>query len=115
MQMTKLRKVYFLLDNPSGKDFSPRVFFEGSRLGEVKVKPSSAATTMSTEQIKLRNSLIAMAQRAGAEVIDPTIKLCKDQQCFRLKPEVGPLYRDTNHLRSSYTLDNADYLDKVLM
>jgi peptidoglycan/LPS O-acetylase OafA/YrhL len=113
-EISKTKKVYFILDNPSGLNFMPQSFFKGNRLGKIEIKSESYITQMDNAQSKLRDTLIEIANRAGVEVIDPASKICNGQQCYRGLADIGAIYTDANHFRSSYVRDNADFLDKTL-
>ncbi len=113
-QIAAVKKVYLLLDNPNNPLFNPRNFFIGSRLTEIKLRDLHKPIPLDPEQAALRNELIAIAQRAGAIVIDPLPALCPDNQCQILDGEGKPIYIDNHHLSPSWVIQHADYLDSSL-
>lgn len=108
------KKVYLLLDNPMSEDFNPGSFFTGNRLGSIQIKDVTRNIAIDEAQLQLREKLIALANRAGAEIIDPTTKLCKGNICSRLTKDGKPIYKDNDHLRPFYVRENSDYIDKTL-
>jgi peptidoglycan/LPS O-acetylase OafA/YrhL len=61
-------------------------------------------------------NLEAVAARAGAQLVDPTIALCRNGRCPVLDQYRLPLYRDAAHLRASFvaTAPFAELTDIVL-
>jgi hypothetical protein len=60
------------------------------------------------------NRLRRIAARTGAVVIDPVEHLCDSVQCRVVDVEGRPIYKDDNHLRSSFVRDRATFMDVVL-
>lgn len=75
-KLSKDKKVYLLLDNPSGENFNPKSFFTGNRFTQLHVKPISPTFEISIQQWRLREELIELAKRSDIEIIDPVDKLC---------------------------------------
>jgi hypothetical protein len=63
--LTRHKKVYFVLDNPSGQQFEPRNFFAGSRLSALTVKPFQEQVALAEDQAALRARLAQVAATAG--------------------------------------------------
>jgi peptidoglycan/LPS O-acetylase OafA/YrhL len=108
------KKVYLLLDNPTGPQFAPKRLIEGSRLGRPTVSTTRTAA-LSSEEANLDAQLRRIAVSSGAEVIDVTSHLCQDGQCLRSMPDNTPLYTDEQHLRVAYTRQFASYLDPIFL
>jgi peptidoglycan/LPS O-acetylase OafA/YrhL len=108
------KKVYLLLDNPTGPQFAPKRLIEGSRLGTPTVSATRTAA-LSQEEAKLDARLRRIAASSGVEVIDVTAHLCQDGQCLRSMPDGTPVYTDDQHLRAGYTRHFANYLDPILL
>jgi len=108
------KKVYFVLDNPSGPQFDPRNFFEGSRLTNLTIKPFQKPIPLDKDQSMLRDRLAQIATRAGATVIDPVFYLCPGNNCPTATTDGKPIYRDGNHYRPFYVKENADFIDVAL-
>ncbi len=111
------KKVFLLLDNPLGKKYSPRFYFEGTRLTEIHQIASlekDARVVDSIDQQQLREKLIAIAQRTGVSIIDPKKYLCDSQGCKITSEKGKPIYKDGGHLRSSFVEQHATYMDITL-
>lgn len=109
------KQVFLVLDNPSGKNYSPESLFEGSRLTEIRESVSNnQKTTYAPEQQQLRIQLKAIAVRSGAIVIDPSLLLCAEQRCM-VTTEFGvPIYKDESHLRPFFVEQQADFIDVTI-
>jgi hypothetical protein len=108
------RNVYFLLDNPSGPQFEPRHFFEGTRLSGLRVKAFQERIPLGDDQSRLGERLAQVAKRAGAIVIDPVLHLCPDGRCPVVTSAGKPIYKDDNHYRPFYVRESADFIDIAL-
>jgi peptidoglycan/LPS O-acetylase OafA/YrhL len=111
------KQVYLLLDNPSGRQYSPKFFLQRSRLSRFPITGASGTELRvpdNPEQQRLRNELTAIAHRAGAEVIDPSARLCEEQRCMIIDDSGIPIYKDEDHLRPFYVEEYADFIDVVL-
>jgi peptidoglycan/LPS O-acetylase OafA/YrhL len=105
------KQVFVVLSNPTSTRFNPILMF--SRFtGEL-----IASAPVQREQFLARVDpviarLAAVARNAGARAIDPTLSLCPQSSC---PAEVAgvPLYKDYNHMRSSYVEREASFMDVV--
>ncbi len=116
-KIARNKRVYLLLDNPSGNAYSPKTFLEGLRLTQLRstlVPGKESDANYDPEQRQLRDELKALAMRAGAMVIDPSARLCTGQRCKVSTEEGIPIYKDNDHLRPFYVEQFADYLDATL-
>jgi peptidoglycan/LPS O-acetylase OafA/YrhL len=112
--LTRHKKVYFVLDNPSGQQFEPRNFFAGSRLSALTVKPFQEQVALAEDQAALRARLAQVAATAGAVVIDPAAHLCPGGHCRVVTDAGKPIYKDDNHYRASYVRAHVDFMDVTL-
>ena len=112
------RRVYIVLNMPSGPELAPASMFTGSRLGEITPKPMDALRfDMTAFQGRMRDidaALRSVARNSGATVIDPVASLCPNQQCPVLDDHGTPLYLDSNHLTRTYASRSARYIDVTL-
>jgi len=114
-KLSKTKKVYLLMDNPSGVGFDPHSFFSGDRLGGYFVNGSMTGFIhVDSQQSAIRKTLMEMADRFGLGVIDPVPTLCKDGNCLRAL-NGKPIYKDGSHLRASFVRDHASYIDKSML
>ena len=115
--LARNKRVYLLLDNPSGHDFSPKTILEGSRLSQFQSARSVGKEVYAAydpEQQQLREEFKALAARAGADVLDPVARLCNQQRCKVTTKDGTPIYRDNDHLRPFYVEEFADFIDDTL-
>ena len=113
IDLSKTKKTYLLLDNPSGDMFNPKTYISRDWLGFVNSSKLIKTISINPEQIALNNKLIAIAKSAGVEVINPTAALCADNQCRLMTDDGKFIYRDTNHLTYYFTRDFASYIDWI--
>ncbi|RYZ08075.1 MAG: acyltransferase [Comamonadaceae bacterium] len=108
------KPTYLLLDNPIGPDFGPESLISGERLGRMSVRRVSPTAPQPVEQLRLRERLLAIAERSGAIPIDPQPAMCRDGECMRTTADGDPVFKDFGHLRSEFTRKFATYLDVAL-
>ncbi|QNK69102.1 acyltransferase family protein [Variovorax sp. PAMC26660] len=108
------KKVYLLLDNPTGPQFAPKSLIEGSRLGKPTVTDVRTGK-MPPDQASLDAQLRRIAASSGVEIIDASSHLCQNGQCLRAMPDNTPVYADDQHLRAAYTRHFANYLDPIFL
>jgi hypothetical protein len=113
-ELARRKKVYLLLDNPAGTEFSPKRLIEGSRLTHMEVMTSTPTAPLPADQKQLNDRLRAIAAASGAEAIDAMAVLCKADQCLRTMPDGSPAYKDADHLRPRYTREEASYFDRTV-
>ncbi|WP_198082969.1 acyltransferase family protein [Variovorax sp. E3] len=112
--LSQKKKVYLLLDNPGGADFTPRRLIQGNRLAHITAAPTTPTAQLPANQRQLNDRLLAIAAASGAEPIDAVASLCKDNACQRVMPDGNPSYKDGDHLRLEFTRDHANYIDRVM-
>nr|WP_322745851.1 acyltransferase family protein [Variovorax paradoxus] len=94
-ELARHKKVYLLLDNPGGPEFTPKRLIEGSRLTHMEAMSSTPTAPLPADQKQLNDRLRAIAQASGAEPIDAMSVLCKNDQCLRTLPDGAPAYTRT--------------------
>jgi peptidoglycan/LPS O-acetylase OafA/YrhL len=115
-EIVKTKPVFLLLDNPSGANFDPHNFLGRNRWRRTSAFADISRTTeMDTAEMRLRDELISLGKRAGAEIIDPYLNLCEEQQCLRISDAGIPIYKDQSHLSASFIRNHADYIDRTLL
>jgi hypothetical protein len=105
------KKVYVLLDNPTGVLFEPRQLIRDLRWSG---QFFSSTAPWPPEQARLHARMREMALSNGAQVIDPVAALCSGGQCIRALPDGSPVYKDEHHLRASYVRDHAIWMDALV-
>ena len=60
------------------------------------------------------DKLKAVATETGAQIIDPVPSLCDVRTCPTVSLDGQPVYKDENHMRPSYAIDKAHYMDRIL-
>lgn len=112
--ISKEKKVYLILDNPSGPGFNPRTYITGSRFSQILASPSVSLIPQDGRQLKLNERLREIASRSNAHIIDPSEFLCKDRSCIAFSENGTPIYKDENHIRPFFLRDHADIFDQTL-
>ena len=112
------KKVFLILNMPTGDELAPKNMFDGSRLSQV-VPRQGAAIRFDFERFTARfgdinKVLTNVAAASGAVLIDPIRHLCPQRQCPVFDSAGNPLYRDGSHLTRSYAIRAATYIDVTL-
>jgi peptidoglycan/LPS O-acetylase OafA/YrhL len=112
------KRVYLILNIPSGAELAPKNMFTGSRLHEITAKPV-ASISFDFDQFEQRYAAInkvlaAIAEQSGAKLIDPIAYLCPQARCPVFDADGRPLYLDPFHMTRSYAIRAATYIDATL-
>ncbi|MCI5193902.1 MAG: acyltransferase [Candidatus Electrothrix sp. AU1_5] len=107
------KKVYLLLDNPTGTHFNPKTFFTGTRVSGI-VDKRMLWQEYSKQQDHVRLQLKALGNRLGVTVIDPVEHFCKEDKCRTSLEDGTPIYKDFGHIRPYYVKQYTDYIDVAL-
>lgn len=112
------KRVYIILNIPTGTELAPKNMFAGSRLREITAKPvaSIAFDFGGFEQryAEINKILAAIAEQSGATLIDPIPYLCPQAHCPVFDADGRPLYLDSSHMTRSYAIRAATYIDATL-
>jgi len=115
--LSQTKKVYLLLDNPSGAQYDPHRFFSGNRLTGYTTTNTNNKMTVTVaidpHQVAVHDTLVRLADQLGIDVIDPLPSLCKGSLCMRAL-HGQPVYMDEDHLRASFVRKHAIFIDKSL-
>lgn len=112
------KKVFLIMNIPTGEELSPKDMFTGSRLTKIEPKPVSAVR-FDFERFQARyrdtNKILSdVANASGSTLIDPVLTLCPKQACPVFDANGRPLYLDSRHLTRSYAASSALYIDQTL-
>jgi hypothetical protein len=111
------KRVYLILQPPSGDLFDPRSMITGSRFREMKprtdLEPFRVARFYS-DNAAPRQRLLQIAQATGALPIDPVDTICKNGICPTVNAAGEPIYTDPVHMRPFYVRSMVHYLDPAL-
>jgi peptidoglycan/LPS O-acetylase OafA/YrhL len=117
-KLSAKKRVFLILNIPSGPELDPKNMFMGSRLSSVKAVPRTSVQfdldKFLREYGPLRAELKERAMRAGAVVIDPLDSLCSTNGCPVFDSQGRPLYRDASHMRPFYAIQSALFVDKTI-
>lgn len=112
------KRVYIIMQPPSGGAFDPRNMYAGSRFESIYPLPRIAEVAVEKfvrESAAPRERLRAIAEQNGALLIDPLHYLCSENTCPVLDPQGNPLYTDPIHMRPAYARRVATYLAPTLL
>jgi len=113
-RLASRKKVYLLLDNPIGLEFSPEHLISGSRLGAMRVARMTPDIALRDTQERLNHRMSEIARRSGAGFVDPLPFLCPEKRCIRTLLDGTPVYKDRDHFRSDYAR-TVPFLDRILL
>jgi peptidoglycan/LPS O-acetylase OafA/YrhL len=111
------KRVYLILQPPSGNLFDPRSMITGSRFGEMKPRTGMEAFSVArfySDNAEPRRRLLQIARETGATPIDPVDTICKDGVCPTVTAAGEPIYTDPVHMRPFYVRSRVRYLDAPL-
>ena len=106
-------RVVLMLDNPYSRDL---------KISGAEVRLSLSKTHLDVDrtvqvdarQVELRQELLALAQRTGAEVIDPFAAVCDGRTCRVTDAEGNPMYKDEGHFDPEWAVEHARFVDAAL-
>ena len=106
------KAVWLILGIPRGGTLGPESIIQRSLSGKIQLRPMYADRQSSWETIRIR--LKRRAQAAGARIIDPFPYLCDQRRCHGRTAAGQMIYRDSDHLRSSFVREHATFIDEAL-
>jgi peptidoglycan/LPS O-acetylase OafA/YrhL len=112
------KRVYLILNIPSGAELAPQNMFTGSRLHAITAKPVASISFdfggFEQRYAAINKILAAIAEQSGATLIDPIPSLCPQAHCPVFDADGRPLYLDSFHMTRSYAIRAATYIDATL-
>jgi hypothetical protein len=108
------KKVTIILSNPTSPLYEPGSFVSSRLTNNVKFGdyPYILKRDYVSFVAPLHDRLRKIAQETGAGIIDPIEYLCGEEKCY-VTANGSPIYKDDNHLRSSYVRENIEFLDDL--
>ena len=111
------KKIYFILNVPSGNELDPKNMFNGSRLRKLAPKEIDTLFFNKEDFLKrfsvVHSQIIKIGNNIDAEIIDPLKILCP-KECPVFDSNKRPLYLNNNHMTSTYSRISAKFIDKTL-
>ncbi len=104
------KRVFIILSNPTSIVFDPKKMVSHFT-GAFHARDLEISELRTSRLILDR--LKAVGVQCGAIVIDPVPYLCNATTCKTTSEQGLPLYKDDNHLRSSYVADHATFIDEI--
>lgn len=100
---------------PVGFEFDPKARVKRSLLEGVKILPAQSIDrgVLLNRHLLTDSALRRAASESKSELIDPVNFLC-NPHCRNSDDAGLPIYKDSDHLRSSYVRQNASFFDQVL-
>lgn len=105
------KRVFVVLSNPAAMGYDPKRMISRWTALEVEKNREVSRVVFAPDEW-IQSALAAMALRCGATVIDPVSYLCSGAT-YGTREDGRPVYRDDNHLRSSFAARRATYLEQV--
>lgn len=120
---TKRKKVYLVLNIPSGYAIDPSAIIKRYNFFWdliIKEQDNNRKYWATQEEVTdyLRTctqDLIKVGMENGAEIINPVDFLCDGEKCHLVNEEGRPLYKDRSHLSASGARSDAKFIDKTLI
>jgi len=109
------KHVVIVLSSPRGESFSPSSMVQRSGFDfKVTVPPPVPRARLVAEDAYIDNPIKQIAQRVGAEIIDPMDLLCTAEFCPTLDENGNPLFIDETHLRSTVARTRFSAFDRYV-
>ena len=112
------RKVFLVMNIPTGTELAPASMFAGSRLTQIVPKPVSAIrfdfARFEAKFSEINRILADVGSKSGATLVNPVHTLCPQQVCPVFDGADNPLYLDSGHLTRSNAINSANYIDATL-
>lgn len=111
------KRVFIILQPPTGEAFDPRSMIAGSRFDEVRPRsdmPPYLVERFRNDNREPRARLADIARQTGAIVVDPVDYLCRNGTCPVLSAAGEPIYTDPVHMRPYFVKSAVRYLDEAL-
>lgn len=109
------KRVFLILNMPTGLEFSPATLLTGSRLGKLEYKANANQTIKENVArepfVELNRKLIEIAKKHNVIVIDPFNHFCSNDICPIVNSAGAPLYKDSAHITATYARKVASFLD----
>ncbi|MBA3936051.1 MAG: acyltransferase [Planctomycetes bacterium] len=108
------KRVYLVLDNPSGDEVDPHYIFKRS-FGQAGVRGAGVSRTRILAQEGATRSFLAGLARPGSViVIDALAELAVGDTCPAITADGEPIYKDNNHLRATFVRKHVHFLDATV-
>jgi peptidoglycan/LPS O-acetylase OafA/YrhL len=108
------KRVYLVLDNPSGDEMDPHFIFKRS-FGRDGVRGAGVSRTrILAHEGATRAFLAGLARPGSVMVIDALAELAVDDTCPAITADGEPIYKDTNHLRATFVREHVHFLDATV-
>jgi peptidoglycan/LPS O-acetylase OafA/YrhL len=108
------KRTIVILNIPVGKRFAPTEWIVRSISGVSIYQPTVSRSEAATPAYSaIMADLVQAAEKSGSDIIDPFNALCPIV-CKTSDENGAPIYKDANHLKSSFVQRNAVFVDKVL-
>jgi peptidoglycan/LPS O-acetylase OafA/YrhL len=108
------KKVYIILDIPTGAELQPENTFLRSYYSRDTTKANRITVIAFLQNDKLyRDKLIEIAKKTDSEFIDPLPFLSKENICISTNQD-GPIRCDNSHLRPGFVKDHAVWIDETV-
>lgn len=111
----KEKKIYFILNSPSDDSLDPKNMVNLDRFRRIAEKKNLLfdKKIFINKFFSVHTKIKKIANITNAEIIDPLETLCKDE-CLIFNSNGVPNYLNYNHMTSSYSKNNAKFIDKTL-
>jgi peptidoglycan/LPS O-acetylase OafA/YrhL len=108
--------VWIVSNIPTGAALAPLNGLKRSWSGAIALAPGGIdRAPFERDWAPFREGLEQIAAATGSQFIDPMPALCDAASCRATAPDGAPIYKDANHLRSSWVRDHADFIDRTLL
>jgi len=109
------KQVYFVLDNPFGRELAPQYLVRRSFFHRIEIAIVPFAKQQAIQRDEpVRSRIMTIARDTDSQIIDPIGHLCNEHICPALSSDGMPIYKDYDHLSEDAIVNHVHYFD-VLM
>lgn len=113
----KGKTVYILLNIPGGKEFEPHNLIKRSLLGFHATVHLEGGISLEEHRKRMQGislPLREVAKRSGAIILDPADFMCDAQWCNAVTADGEVIYRDSDHIKGSYSRNYPQFIGQTL-
>ena len=85
------------------------------RLPFLPPPPESVTRRQEEKKLSAEAWVRVIAQRSGAQLIDPLTAFCDAERCATVDDDGDPLYKDEDHMRPSTAEERASFIDQTIV
>lgn len=112
LKIPEKTKLIVVLDNPGGPDFDPTTYVRSLRKPWAHQAQGPQSISIDLQSQKIAARMREILKGSKAEIFDPSAFYCTDETCKTHDDTGRPIYRDINHLTSTFIRERMSPIDR---